>query len=95
VSTRNPIKDQVAVVGIGQHRLLARERRHVALARARGVHRRDPLTPASPVPTSTASSRPAEPGGPSPAVIGAALGLDNVTHYTRPAPSRCSRSSTR
>ena len=42
MSTRNPIKDQVAVVGDRQHRLLARQRPHVALPRPRGGDRGDP-----------------------------------------------------
>src|SRR6185295_9117983 len=85
VSTRNPIKDQVAVVGIGStgfSRASDRTSLSLALEACTAAIRDAGLTEAD-IDGVVAT---AEPGGPSPAVIGSSLGLDNVTHYTRPAP---------
>jgi acetyl-CoA acetyltransferase len=85
VSTRNPIKDQVAVVGVGStgfSRASDRTSLSLALDACTAAIRDAGLTGAD-IDGIVAT---AEPGGPSPAVIGSSLGLDNVTHYTRPAP---------
>jgi acetyl-CoA acetyltransferase len=85
MSTRNPIKDQVAVVGVGStgfSRASDRTSLSLALEACTAAIRDAGLTGAD-IDGVVAT---AEPGGPSPAVIGSSLGLDNVTHYTRPAP---------
>jgi len=85
VSTRNPIKDQVAVVGIGSTGFSrASDRTSLGLAlEASTAAIRDAGLTAADIDGVVAT---AEPGGPSPAAVGSSLGLDNVTHYTRPAP---------
>ena len=85
MSTRNPIKDQVAVVGVGSTGFSrASDRTSLSLAlEACTAAIRDAGLTAADIDGVVAT---AEPGGPSPAIVGSSLGLDNVTHYTRPAP---------
>jgi acetyl-CoA acetyltransferase len=85
MSTRNPIKDQVAVVGVGSTGFSRSSDRSalslaceaaVAAIRDAGLTARD----------IDGIVVPGEPGAPGPNVVASALGLDGVTHFSRPAP---------
>jgi acetyl-CoA acetyltransferase len=85
MSTRNALKDHVAVVGIGStgfSRSSDKTALTLALEASTAAIRDAGLTAAD-VDGVIATG---EPGGPSPALVGSSLGLDNVTHFTRPAP---------
>lgn len=85
MSTRNALKDQVAVVGIGStgfSRASDKTSLTLALEAATAAIRDAGLTAAD----IDGVVSTGEPGGPSPAMVASSLGLDNVTHYTRPAP---------
>lgn len=82
---RNPVKDQVAIVGIGSTGFTrTNERSALALgldAATRAI--RDAGLCAADVDGVVAV---AEPGAPTAQMIASSLGLDAVTHFTRPAP---------
>jgi acetyl-CoA acetyltransferase len=85
MTVRNPVKDQVAIVGIGSTGFTrTNERSALALgleAATRAI--RDAGLRAADVDGLVAI---AEPGAPSPAMFASSLGLDTLTHWTRPAP---------
>jgi acetyl-CoA acetyltransferase len=82
---RNPVKDQVAIVGVGStgfSRAGGRSALALALdAATRAI--RDAGLRAADVDGVVAV---AEPGAPSPQMLASSLGLDTVTHWTRPSP---------
>jgi acetyl-CoA acetyltransferase len=81
---RNPIKDQVAIVGIGSTGFTrsAGERSPMSLATEAAVKAiRDAGLNA---PDIDGISAPAEQGSPTPNQLAFALGLDGITHYMRP-----------
>jgi acetyl-CoA acetyltransferase len=83
--SRNPVKDQVAVVGVGSTGF-SRSSTRTALANACDAAIaavRDAGLTAADIDGIVVPSEPAAPG---PAVVAAALGLPDVTHFSRPAP---------
>ena len=84
-SGRNPVKDQVAVVGVGSTGF-SRASDRTALANACDAAIaaiRDAGLTAADI---DGIVMPGEPGGPGPNVVASALGLPRVTHFSRPAP---------
>jgi len=84
-SGRNPVKDQVAVVGVGSTGF-SRSSDRTALANACDAAIaaiRDAGLTAADI---DGIVMPGEPGGPGPNVVASALGLPRVTHFSRPAP---------
>lgn len=84
-SGRNPVKDRVAVAGVGSTGF-SRASNRTPLANAcdaaiRAV--RDAGLTAADI---DGIVMPGEPGGPGPHVVASALGLPRVTHFSRPAP---------
>jgi len=81
----NPIKDQVAIVGVGSTGFSrTNERSSLALALDASTQAiRDAGLTAADVNGIVAVG---EAGAPSPQVMASALGIDNVTHFSRPAP---------
>ncbi|GMU78543.1 MAG: hypothetical protein AMXMBFR46_13380 [Acidimicrobiia bacterium] len=82
---RNPVKDQVAVVGVGSTGF-SRSSDRTALANACDAAVaavRDAGLSAADIDGVVV---PGEPGGPGPNVVASALGLPRVTHFSRPAP---------
>ena len=82
---RNPIKDQIAIVGIGTTGF-TRSSDHSSLALALDASTkaiRDAGLTAADINGVVAIN---EPGAPGPDVIATALGLTDVTHFTRPTP---------
>ena len=63
-----------------------RQRSHRPRPRARGGDARRSATPASPRADIDGVVATGEPGGPVRTLVGSSLGLDHVTHFTRPAP---------
>ena len=82
---RNPVKDRVAIVGIGSTGFTrTNERSALALgldAATRAI--RDAGLRATDIDGVVAV---AEPGAPTPQMFASSLGLDTVTHWTRPSP---------
>lgn len=85
MTARNPVKDQVAIVGLGSTGFTrTNERSSLALgleAATRAI--RDAGLRASDVDGVVAV---AEPGAPGPPMFASSLGLDSVTHWTKPSP---------
>lgn len=85
MTVRNPVKDRVAIVGIGSTGFSrANERSSLALgldAATRAI--RDAGLRARDIDGVIAVG---EPGAPSPQLIASSLGLDAVTHWSRPSP---------
>jgi acetyl-CoA acetyltransferase len=82
---RNPIKDQVAIVGVGTTGF-TRSSDHSSLALALDASTkaiRDAGLTAADINGVVAIN---EPGAPGPDVLATALGLTDVTHFTRPTP---------
>jgi acetyl-CoA acetyltransferase len=83
--TRNPIKDRVAVAGLGTtgfSRTSDRSSLALALDASTQAIRDAGLTAAD----VNGVVSVAEPGAPGPEVLATALGLDNVTHFSKPTP---------
>ena len=84
-SGRNPVKDQVAVVGVGSTGFSRASDRtaHANACDAAIAAIRDAGLTAADI---DGIVMPGEPGGPGPNVVASALGLPRVTHFSRPAP---------
>lgn len=85
MSARNPVKDRVAIAGVGSTGF-SRDAGRSALALALDAATRaigDAGLAAKDVDGVIAI---AEPGAPTPQVLASALGLDTVTHWSRPSP---------
>jgi acetyl-CoA acetyltransferase len=82
---RNPVKDRVAIVGVGSTGFTrTNERSALALGLDAATQAiRDAGLRAADIDGVVAV---AEPGAPSPPLLASSLGLDTVTHWTRPAP---------
>ena len=82
---RNPVKDQVAIVGIGSTGFSrTNDRSSLALALDASTQAiRDAGLTAADVNGVVAIG---EPGAPSPQVLASSLGITDVTHFSRPAP---------
>lgn len=83
--TRNPIKDQVAIVGVGTTgfgRTSDRSSLALALDASTQAIRDAGLTAAD----INGVVAPGEPGAPSPDTLATALGLPQVTHFSKPSP---------
>ena len=93
---RNPMRDEVAIVGVGSTEF-SRDAGGVSpgSARRRGVHRRDPTTPGSRRARSTASSVPSSRARPRANQMSAILGLTDITHHSSPDARRGLRSRRR
>ncbi len=82
---RNPIKDQIAIVGVGStgfSRSDSRSSLALALTASTAAIRDAGLTAAE-IDGVVATN---EPGSPGPEVLATALGLTDVTHFTKPTP---------
>lgn len=85
MTSRNPVKDRVAIVGIGSTGF-TRTNQRTALALALDAATRairDAGLRAADIDGVVAVG---EPGAPSPQMLVSSLGLDSVTHWTRPTP---------
>jgi acetyl-CoA acetyltransferase len=84
-SRRNPIKDRVAIVGVGTTGFSrTSDRSSLALAlEASTAAIRDAGLTAADIDGVVATN---EPGSPGPEVLATALGLSDVTHFTKPTP---------
>jgi acetyl-CoA acetyltransferase len=82
---RNPVKDRVAIAGVGSTGFTrTNERSALALGLDAATQAiRDAGLRAADIDGVVAV---AEPGAPSPPLLASSLGLDTVTHWTRPAP---------
>jgi acetyl-CoA acetyltransferase len=84
-SGRNPVKDRIAVVGVGSTGFSrSSDRTALAIACDAAIAAvRDADMTASDIDGLVV---PSEPGAPGPNVVASALGLPHITHFSRPAP---------
>jgi 3-oxoacyl-[acyl-carrier-protein] synthase III len=82
---RNPVKDRVAIIGVGSTGFTRRDERRALASGLEAATRaiRDAGVRAADIDGVIAV---AEPSAPSPQMVASSLGLETVTHWTRPAP---------